>query len=59
MTLEEKIRSTSDLSDLVELYSSVVKHLIKEIKENPHDATLGEKLRKYGVSYLDVYKKGK
>lgn len=59
MKFKEKIRSTSNIDELVLLYSDVIEHFIKEIKENPHDATLGEKLRKYGVSYLDVYKKGK
>lgn len=58
MTLNDKLRSASRLNELVEIYSDVVEHLIKEILENPNDATLGEKLREYGLNYLDVYKRG-
>lgn len=58
MTLNDKLRSASKLNELVEIYSDVVEHLIKVIRENPHDATLGKKLREYGLNYLDVYKRG-
>jgi len=64
MTLNDKLKSASKLDLhqnrflMVEIYSDVVEHLIKEIRENPHDATLGKKLREYGLNYLDVYKRG-
>ena len=56
-TLNSVLREANKISDVADTYTQVVEDIKKMILETPNDYDLGEKLRSYGIHYLEVLNK--
>lgn len=56
-TLNKVLNEVNSISDVAETYKNVMEDIIKMIHETPNDYDLGEKVRSYGVHYLEILKK--
>lgn len=55
-TLNLALNDINSIGDLADTYEEVINHIKKLILETPNDYDLGEKLRSFGIDYLEVFK---
>jgi len=56
-TVNQILNEANSMSDVADAYTKVVEEIMKMIRETPNDYDLGEKVRSYGIHYLEVLNK--